>query len=176
MNRGRKPIPIIDGHKKCTKCLENKSLSEFNKKRDYFDSRCRICKSRKRAYKKYLKYKDFDEGKYIVLKTLQEFKCAICEVETDLVIDHDHVTGEVRGLLCNNCNWLLGHAKDSKTTLFSAILYLEKHEAVMKNRKEPKPEKLSELKPENISPELTKPIITEQFRARSYRQQYRKLS
>jgi hypothetical protein len=58
----------------------------------------------------------------------QESSCAICKVpfEGTPRVDHDHETGDVRGLLCHSCNTLLGHAKDSVETLKSAIEYLEK--------------------------------------------------
>jgi hypothetical protein len=59
-------------------------------------------------------------------------KCAICG--TTLVpnnvtrngtcIDHDHVTGKVRGLLCNNCNVALGHARDDPALLLKMVTYL----------------------------------------------------
>ena len=42
-------------------------------------------------------------------------------------IDHNHITGKVRGLLCDHCNWAIGHVKESLTTLRSLILYLEHH-------------------------------------------------
>jgi hypothetical protein len=61
--------------------------------------------------------------------------CKICkkrETKTDrtgkiqtLSVDHDHVTGKVRGLLCCNCNRMLGSAKDSTDTLRNAARYLE---------------------------------------------------
>lgn len=35
-------------------------------------------------------------------------RCALCERRTELVIDHDHATGKVRGLICAQCNTLLG--------------------------------------------------------------------
>lgn len=43
-----------------------------------------------------------------------------------LVVDHDHTTGKVRGLLCHNCNRALGLLQDNKSYLQSAINYLKK--------------------------------------------------
>jgi hypothetical protein len=62
----------------------------------------------------------------------QKGRCAICgrhqtEFKNRLSIDHDHVTGKVRALLCTNCNFILGNAKDDMTILLSAIKYLEKY-------------------------------------------------
>jgi len=39
-------------------------------------------------------------------------------------IDHNHNTGEFRGLLCKKCNRALGMFKDSPSVLMSAYLYL----------------------------------------------------
>jgi hypothetical protein len=39
-------------------------------------------------------------------------------------IDHDHKTGRIRGLLCHNCNVLLGHAHEDPAILQAAIDYL----------------------------------------------------
>lgn len=56
----------------------------------------------------------------------QQFLCKICGFDTDkFFVDHDHITGKVRGLLCHNCNTLLGHAKDNPQILQSAISYLK---------------------------------------------------
>ena len=64
----------------------------------------------------------------------QQGVCAICQQEctvysgkedTILCIDHDHETGEVRGLLCNACNLGLGYFHDSVKGLQRAIKYLE---------------------------------------------------
>ena len=45
---------------------------------------------------------------------------------THLVVDHNHETGKIRGLLCHNCNILIGCAKDNITMLQSAINYLHR--------------------------------------------------
>ena len=44
-----------------------------------------------------------------------------------LSVDHNHSTGEVRELLCNDCNALLGFAKEDTEILQNAILYLQKY-------------------------------------------------
>jgi hypothetical protein len=61
----------------------------------------------------------------------QEGKCLICgthksSLDRSLTVDHDHATGKVRGLLCYNCNLVLGNAKDNVNTLQKAIEYLNK--------------------------------------------------
>lgn len=65
----------------------------------------------------------FDE-----LYSQQHGKCAICKqtYHATLHIDHDHSNGEIRGLLCNNCNRGLGHFKDDPERLQEAIQYLQK--------------------------------------------------
>ena len=51
-------------------------------------------------------------------------ECVICGTEEKLVVDHDHATGKVRGMLCNHCNRGLGHFKDSPMLLEFAAQYL----------------------------------------------------
>jgi len=58
----------------------------------------------------------------------QNKSCAICHKQlasrTDGVIDHDHITGHARGILCTNCNTALGKFGDSVERLARAIEYL----------------------------------------------------
>lgn len=58
----------------------------------------------------------------------QNNKCAICGSEFssshDVMIDHCHDTGIVRGLLCINCNWMLGNSRDNPDILLKAAKYL----------------------------------------------------
>ena len=58
--------------------------------------------------------------------------CAICgthqwEITQALCVDHNHLTGEIRGLLCLGCNLGLGHFKESRGIFIKAIQYLGKH-------------------------------------------------
>ena len=97
-------------------------------------------KEYKRAYDK----KHFNKNKNNYLKkmhglTLDEFnemlksqdgKCAICgdlskEDERHFAVDHDHKTGENRGILCHKCNMAVGLFKDDPALFQSAITYLK---------------------------------------------------
>lgn len=54
--------------------------------------------------------------------------CAICESPPKhdrLCADHDHTTGVIRGLLCRNCNAMLGLAWDTALILRRGADYLE---------------------------------------------------
>src|SRR5277367_5060783 len=54
--------------------------------------------------------------------------CSICLRENiKLVRDHSHTTGLDRDKICNNCNLILGHARDSMVVLERAIKYLERY-------------------------------------------------
>jgi len=50
--------------------------------------------------------------------------CAICLEPTKLYIDHDHVTGEVRGLLCQKCNSAIGLLYDNPARIDRAAKYV----------------------------------------------------
>jgi len=66
---------------------------------------------------------------YAALLKQQDNRCAICRTETPggkggWHVDHDHATDRVRGLLCNACNLMLGHAQDDPARLRAALAYL----------------------------------------------------
>lgn len=58
--------------------------------------------------------------------------CQICGKKKprgkELCIDHDHETGQVRGLLCDACNWGIGNFKNDPALLARAIIYLKEAE------------------------------------------------
>lgn len=57
----------------------------------------------------------------------QHHCCLICfkDISTNGVVDHCHTTGKVRGVLCSQCNLLLGMAKDNQQILLNAVEYLK---------------------------------------------------
>lgn len=64
---------------------------------------------------------------YETMFEAQGGRCAICRSTPDskrLAVDHDHQTGQIRGLLCANCNRALGLMKDNVDRLAAAIEYL----------------------------------------------------
>lgn len=114
--------------KKCTICQQLQPIHLFHKNqksRDGLDSRCAPCK----ADRKRLALYDLEPEQYKQMLFDQEAKCAICgrelpELDEGLVVDHDHATGWVRGLLCKGCNFALGLMNDDVVRLQSAINYL----------------------------------------------------
>jgi hypothetical protein len=68
---------------------------------------------------------------YLLMHEQQDGKCAICggppENGKSLAVDHCHVTGRVRGLLCLKCNSGIGMFKDSLETVLAAVDYLLLH-------------------------------------------------
>ena len=68
---------------------------------------------------------------YLEIFRTHNGRCDICgvshlELNRCLSIDHDHVTGKCRGLLCTNCNTALGSFRDNPDILRNAIEYLER--------------------------------------------------
>ncbi len=67
---------------------------------------------------------------YQFLLSSQDGVCATCgSINKDgrrLAVDHDHETGEIRGLLCHNCNVILGLVNDRPEVLLSLVEYLNR--------------------------------------------------
>jgi hypothetical protein len=125
----------------CCKCKNEKSIDSFsidNSKKDKLSAYCKKCIStttaeNRRYYDR--KYSLRDAGctevltkqRYREMISAQNNKCGICEKEMSThCIDHDHKTGKIRMLLCQQCNSLLGFAKDNIDILSKSIKYLEK--------------------------------------------------
>lgn len=142
--------------KTCSSCNKTKARTEFYWGTTYtgsdgISSRCRTCETTKvRAAYDPVKTRQYDinrkfglsENDYKSLLGAQGLRCAICKrLITDvgrkntkfLHVDHDHITGLIRGLLCNHCNSkLLGIYAESKLIeIFKAAIdYLENPPAI----------------------------------------------
>lgn len=78
--------------------------------------------NRKRLY-------DITPEQYEAMLVAQDGRCAICRAteaggKGGWHVDHCHDTGKIRGLLCNCCNLMLGHAQDDSARLLAAVEYL----------------------------------------------------
>lgn len=81
----------------------------------------------KRRNARLLKKYGIDEKIYQEILCRQNYSCAICTrkpVRLPLHIDHDHLSGRVRGLLCHQCNWYLGTIDADRTIIDKIIKYL----------------------------------------------------
>ena|SRR5579859_2997989 len=124
--------------KTCTKCGKSKKLSDFYKRKRATDGRnshCKLCEH-KEIYEWRKKNPDIQAEitrrcrlkriygitpeQYDELLKKQNGRCAICdrhesEFKVRLAIDHNHATGEIRGLTCTYCNHrVIGRHKDGK--------------------------------------------------------------
>ena len=84
------------------------------------------------THARYVKSKyGIDAAAYKMLTLAQEGRCAICLRSEPVIyknwcVDHDHITGKVRGLLCSYCNSALGLMGDASETLRRAADYLDR--------------------------------------------------
>lgn len=91
-------------------------------------SRCKACASSAAHAGRVERVYGISSADYDALYKRQGGRCAICRNRSRTIrfaVDHDHLTGAVRGLLCKRCNHdLLGGGHDDLTVLFAAIRYL----------------------------------------------------
>jgi hypothetical protein len=136
----------------CSTCKEEKDCSLFPKatgKARGYAWICKNCKSDKlKAKKDSMSPEDWAiKNRSYWLKaqygiTLEQYneklreqnhKCKICSTdETEvfkqvLYVDHNHTTGQIRGLLCHSCNAGLGHFKEKEELLEIAKQYLKEY-------------------------------------------------
>jgi len=130
--------------KQCAGCREEKPLEDFYKQPTYADGRQRWCKDCHKKRNPNLYKQDASSYRHRTLRSRygighddylkmledQDGGCVICFAQSDtqkhgvLCVDHNHETGEVRGLLCNSCNTSLGRMGDDPQRLLRAAQYL----------------------------------------------------
>lgn len=132
--------------KKCKSCEAMKAAREFDYSpihSDWLYPICVQCKrekdlTRREAPERRMEVREANLRKrfgislsdYEEIVSLQGGGCAICgdargADTASLAVDHDHSSGEVRGILCKICNAALGKFKDSRDLLDRAIEYID---------------------------------------------------
>jgi hypothetical protein len=122
--------PRIDiKNQECRICKIIRPSGEFSFRNGLIRSACSHCMNIKHNF-------NITAADYDLMLTNQNKGCAICKKEIShkhqngknakLAVDHCHLTGKIRGLLCGNCNLGLGNFKDNIGLLKLAIEYLGK--------------------------------------------------
>jgi hypothetical protein len=137
----QRQLLIAQGLKLCPACKSVKQTINFSKNRarkDGFADRCKICQSHstKNWYRTHPKNYTGKQNKrlygltpdqYAAMRLAQNDRCAICHVKmVSPCIDHCHITGKIRALLCRPCNLALGYLRDSEKFLRNALNYIRK--------------------------------------------------
>ena len=143
--------------RKCYTCKEEKPLEEFyrSKNEKYGrHGRCITCvktrylsDSAKESKKVYNRARSRRSGTGFTPEEFEQkfeeqgSRCAICGTDKPtgkwkvFAVDHNHETGQVRELLCNECNRGIGLLKDNPDLLMKAAEYLFKHNIKTQNEK-----------------------------------------
>ena len=125
--------------------LSTSSASCHPEKPIYVKGMCKSCYVKLKGYQKTKEAKNKRREHHLktaygmasysfnALLLLQDFRCAICSkllgidnsnYNTTACVDHNHKTGEVRGILCKPCNSILGFSRDNLGILQYASDYL----------------------------------------------------
>ena len=122
--------------------LNSKTYTQYQKeyhKRYQKENKTRLKQQRQQYYQDNIKYyKTVNKknrllreygislNKYHNMLQQQDCRCAICNKRNkQLVIDHNHKTGKIKGLLCNKCNSGIGFLQDSVHIINKARIYLQ---------------------------------------------------
>lgn len=138
---------VVDGRLRCSGCGVSRPLSDFGVNRSRvcgLQKECKACATgRAREWEaahpaqvaagrfaRTLRRYGMTADEFAVRLEEQGGVCLGCGAATAytggrLVVDHDHTTGRVRGLLCTSCNRAVGFAQDNPAVLRALAAYLE---------------------------------------------------
>ena len=132
-------IAYSKGNFICNICKNELPLKEFGSHKHSnkygISSKCKKYSRERDKFSKIKRIYNLTEENFQELYDSQDGKCKICSCEVNYrgnssnkvnsaCIDHNHITGKVRGLLCSNCNRALGLFKDDKLIVSNAYKYL----------------------------------------------------
>lgn len=143
------PLKAVGGRRERTDCQQVLPIDDFyqhSQRQTTTQSMCKACnKARAKALRLLNPSRSYDACRrsrikraygmtweaFVVLVAEQGNACAICRDPLDAHkrnrrahVDHDHKTGEVRGILCGRCNPALGAFRDRPELLEAAAQYL----------------------------------------------------
>jgi hypothetical protein len=136
----REPEVLPEGTRRCPDCGVVKPLHEFprfSRSKVGRGSYCKPCHNARgkatytrlygstREYHLRRRY-GITGAQYDAMVEAQGGVCALCRERPPEHVDHDHVTGAVRGVLCSCCNQGLGNFRDRVASLRAAVDYLER--------------------------------------------------
>lgn len=134
--------PAKVGYRVCNKCEEEKPLEEYPKDSRSLEGRKRVCSTCTNSYLQVWASENYDRTKDARRRAVVLIKygeagvaafdrimagegCDIChKVRPRMAIDHDHITGFVRGILCSNCNTALGLVGEDYAVIVGMMDYL----------------------------------------------------
>jgi len=114
----------------CYSCKIQKEISDYPKvttpsySPQRYNNKCKFCTN--------LSAHGLTYEKYLLIAAAQNHQCSLCDKslnEVKINIDHDHTSGEVRGILCKGCNISLGTLEKSLDTLKAKLTEIEVHRA-----------------------------------------------
>lgn len=131
--------------KQCSKCKTEKPLDQFSAasvQAGYRDGKYPWCKACASAYGKayYAANKErvaarhrltkygITQDEYVAMCLSQDQRCLVCSREVQLVVDHDHQTTKIRGLLCRECNASLGLLAEDPERITALADYARQHQ------------------------------------------------
>ena len=126
------------GKKFCSKCRRGLGKAEFHSRATYCKKCLAVYSRTQTRWWRIKKVYGLTKAQFTAILKAQQGRCPICSRslrsrigigtrQRDAChVDHDHKTGAVRGILCSQCNCMLGLASDSPVTLTNAIAYLER--------------------------------------------------
>src|SRR6478609_3622906 len=133
--------------KKCSKCKICKDISSFGKKsynKDGLNHYCKECENargknfyHKKGGKTKVKFNSIlrnyglNKDQYLKKFENQQYRCSICskalKIDKNSHIDHNHETGQIRDILCNSCNFILGIIEINILKIENFMGYIDKH-------------------------------------------------
>lgn len=116
---------------RCKECTRKAAITSYQSRREKVlqSHKDQYCAKRSRA-KALMKNYGMTVEEWNEMFAEQNYRCAICgstnpfNSSRQFCVDHCHMVGHVRGILCSTCNAMLGLAKDAPDVLLEAYVYL----------------------------------------------------